>query len=174
MSKIFVSPSVMSWVWSMHNFHSFLNNEVSVFDPNTWRYKGHVVFRRGYATISHDSSHFWPWRYALQSYEYIFYRNVICCQTWQICCGYKACLLLWEQNWSLQKAWIPFFLVILAKFSASFFPLKTQNINKNHFILCSSINKIMGKTLITTQQARGNHRWEPGVLGGENQSHWNH
>ena len=46
--------------------------------------------------------------------------------------------------------------VVLAKFSALlfFFPLKTQNINKTT-ILCSSINKIMGKTLITTQQARG-------------------
>ena len=80
--------------------------------------------------------------------------------------------------------------VILAKFSASFFPLKTQNINRNHFILCSSANIMMGKTLITTQQARGptgrnrghwvgrikvteitrqprGTLWEGGVLGGE-------
>ena len=46
-------------------------------------------------------------------------------------------------------------LVNLGKRSASVFSLKTQNINKNHFIICSSINKMMGKSLITTQQARG-------------------
>ena len=45
--------------------------------------------------------------------------------------------------------------VILAKRSASVFSLKTQNINKNHFILCSSFNKMIRKTLIINQQARG-------------------
>ena len=45
--------------------------------------------------------------------------------------------------------------VNLGKRSASVFSLETQNIDKSHFILCSSISKIMGKTLITTQQARG-------------------
>ena len=46
-------------------------------------------------------------------------------------------------------------IVNLGKRTASVFSLKTQIINKIHFILCFSINKVMGKTLITTQQARG-------------------
>ena len=57
--------------------------------------------------------------------------------------------------------------VILVKYSASFILLKTQNINKNHFILCSSINKRWGKTLLSTQQSRGTP-WESGVMSGEN------
>ena len=76
----------------------------------------------------------------------------------------RACEFLFWKNGSSVVIKIK---VILAKFSASFFPLKTKNINKNHFILCFSINKMMGKTLPTTQQAWG-PCWEPGVLGGEN------
>ena len=44
--------------------------------------------------------------------------------------------------------------VTLANRSSSVYSLETQYINTNHFILCSSINKIMWKTLITTQQVR--------------------
>ena len=81
-------------------------------------------------------------------------------------------------------------MVNLGKRSALVFSLKTQNINENHFILCSSIYKMMRKTLITTQQARGTSGgnrgfwmgrikvieittqlrgtlWKCGVLGGE-------
>ena len=53
--------------------------------------------------------------------------------------------------------------------SASTFQLKTIKIATKHLFLCSSINKWLRKTLITTQQARGT-RWETGVMGGENQS----
>ena len=53
--------------------------------------------------------------------------------------------------------------------SASTFQLKTIEIATKHIFLCSSINKWLRKTLITTQQARGT-RWETGVMCGENQS----
>ena len=71
-----------------------------------------------------------------------------------------------------------------------FFHLKPKISIKKHFIICSSINKMIGKTLLDTQQARrtigGNQGfwvgrikvtdntkqprgtlWECGVLGGE-------
>ena len=56
--------------------------------------------------------------------------------------------------------------VILSNRSASFFAVKTQKITTKHLILCYTINKMMGKTLTTTQQAWG-LPWELGVLGGE-------
>ena len=53
-------------------------------------------------------------------------------------------------------------LVILAKYSVTFFLLETQNINKNHIILCSSINNMWGKTRSKLVGPVG----KEGVLGG--------
>ena len=60
---------------------------------------------------------------------------------------------------------------MVAKTDALTFPLKTIEITTKHIILCSSINNMWGKPLITTQQSRGTV-WESGVrpMSGESQS----